>query len=120
MSVTLRATSDGPHLGPAGAAHPAVSGLPADATIADELDAMVQDIRNVAWDLPDDVMRLCQAYMARCTEFHLQLVRIEGGNREARFLRTQQLQPVMTLIDFTYKAASRSVEIRRQDVEMSK
>ena len=122
MSVQLKATrasDDGPHLAPAAEAHAAVSNLSAGDGVEAELDAMVLDLQNVVWELPDETMRLCQAYMARCTEIHLVLVRL-GANRAAKFVRTQQLAKVMELIDFTYKAASRSVEIRRQDVEMSK
>lgn len=119
MSVKLIATGvDGQHIAPSDAAHPAVSGLAASASIQDELDAMVEDLRNIVWELPDEVMRLCQAYMARCTEFYLQLVR--ETSRASKYVRTQELSRVIDLIDFTYKAASRSVEIRRQDVEMSK
>lgn len=122
MNVQLRATGpgDGPHLAPDSSATQAVTSLPVGASVETELDAMVSDIKNIIWDLPDEVMRLCQAYMARCTELNLMLVRVEGRNREAKFLRTQQLARVIDLIEFTYKAASRSVEIRRQDVELSK
>jgi hypothetical protein len=122
MSVQLVATrqsDDGPALAPSEEAHAAVSALEPGAGYEEELDAIVVDLQNIIWDLPDEVMRLCQGYMARCTEMHLNLVRM-GSNRAAKFVRTQQLAKVMELIDFTYKAASRSVEIRRQDVEMSK
>lgn len=123
MSVKLTATrgiEDGPHLAPSEQAHKSVSDLPHDADITDELDAMVKDLCGINWDVPDEVLRLCQAFMARCTEIYLILVRVEGGNRGLKFVRTQQLVKVMELIEFTYKSSSRSVEIRRQDVELSR
>ncbi len=123
MSVKLTATrgiEDGPHLAPSEQAHKAVSDLPQGADLQDELDAMVKDLCSINWDVPDEVLRLCQSYMARCTEIYLTLVRVEGGNRGLKFLRTQQLTKIMELIEFTYKSSSRSVEIRRQDVELSR
>jgi hypothetical protein len=123
MSVKLtasRESEDGPHLAPSEAAHAEVSSLPTGASLQAELDAMVADLKGVVMEVPDEVLKLCQAYMARCTEIQLFLVRNEGGNRERKFIRTQQLKPVMELIDFTFKAASRTVEIHRQDVELTR
>lgn len=123
MSVKLTATrgiEDGPHLAPSEQAHKAVSDLPHGADIQDELDAMVKDICSINWDVPDEVLRLCQSYMARCTEIYVMLIRVEGRDRGLKLVRTQQLSKVMELIEFTYKSSSRSVEIRRQDVELSR
>lgn len=81
---------------------------------------MISDIRELGLDLPDQVIQACTSFMARCTELHVQMVRVEGSSRHIRWVRTQQLTKVMELIEFTYKAASRLVEIRRQDVELSR
>ena len=118
--LATRGANDGPHLAPSPQAHRSVSDLPNGAELQDELDAMVADTKNINWDVPDEVLRLCQGYMARCTEIHLNLIRVEGTNRGLKFIRTQQLAKVMELLEFTYKAASRSVEIRRQDVELTR
>lgn len=81
---------------------------------------MVSDIKGLTLDLPDEVIQMCAALMARCTELHMQIVRVEGSSRHLRWLRTQQLTQVMELIEFTYRAASRLVEIRRQDTELAR
>lgn len=120
MSILVAANDDGPHLAPPAQFHVATSNLSYTSSTEDELDAMVKDLISIDIDFPIDVLRLCQSLMARCTEIHLNLVRIEGSDRGAKFIRTQQLAKVMTLIDFSYKAASRAVEVRRQDVELSK
>ena len=118
--LASRGSNDGPHLTPSSQAHRAVSDLPNGAELQDEIDAMLTDLGSINWDVPDEILRLCQAYMARCTEIHINLIRVEGTNRGLKFIRTQQLAKVMELIEFTYKAASRSVEIRRQDVELTR
>jgi hypothetical protein len=94
--------------------------LTADSTLEDELDAMVSSVKECDPSAPDVIMSLCMALMARCTEIHLQLVRIEGTHRRARVFRADQLKPVMDLLDFEYKAASRLIEVRRQEVELSR
>lgn len=81
---------------------------------------MLADLLEVDLDLPDEVLKLCTGYMARCTELHIQIIRVEGTNRALKWFRTQQLTKLMELVEFTYRAASRIVEIRRQDTELSR
>lgn len=97
-----------------------VAELAPDASLEEEMDAMVASLRLLDAAAPDMIMANCMALMARCTEIYLQLVRIEGFHRRARVFRTTQLQPVMDLIDFEFKGASRLIEVRRQEVELSK
>ncbi len=85
-----------------------------------ELDDMVEAVSNLDPGMPDEIIMVCMAYMARCTEMHLQIIRVEGKDRKLKWLRTAQLQKLMDLLDFTYKAASRLTELRRQDIELSK
>lgn len=119
--MKLTATETGPHLAPVSAATAATTGLGSMATLENEIDAMLTDLtKNAALDLPDEVMRMCSAFMGRCTEIHVQVVRVEGRDRELRWFRTQQLAKVMDLIEFMYRSASRIVEIKRQEVELSK
>jgi len=119
MKMTL--LGDGEHLAPSEQATQGVLGLPDHPDLEAELDAMLLDLVQAAdIQLPDEVIRMCAAYMARCTELHVRIVRVEGENRGLRWIRTQQLDKVMDLIEFMYKAASRIVEIRRQDTELSR
>lgn len=86
----------------------------------DEVGAMVTTIQGLDYSQPDQVMVTCMAYMARCTEMWIQLIRVESSSRKAKAFRTQQLQKVMDLIEFEYKAASRLIEVARQEVELSR
>ncbi len=104
----------------AAAAPDPLASLTADSSLEDELDAMVAAVKEIDPSAPDVIMMTCMALMARCTEIHLQLVRLEGTNRKARIFRTEQLQVVMDLLNFEYKAASRLIEVRRQEVELSR
>lgn len=81
---------------------------------------MVSSIKNLDFNQADVVMAMCMGYMARCTEVWLQLLRIEGQHRKAKTFRVMHLQKVMDLIEFEYKAASRLIEVRRQEVELSR
>jgi len=85
-----------------------------------EIEAMVHTIQSLDYEQPDTVMITCMAFMARCTEMWVQLVRIEANNRRAKSFRTMQLQKVMDLIEFEFRGASRLIEVRRQDVELSR
>ena len=94
--------------------------VPNGATVEAELDAMVQAIQEFDPSAPDVIMAHCMGFMGRLTEIYLALVRIEGTNRKAARFRTMQLQKVMDLIDFQFKGASRLIEVRRQEVDLSK
>ncbi len=85
-----------------------------------EIEAMVVTLQSIDYDQPDRVMTACMAFMARCTEMWIQLLRIEAVERRAKSFRTMQLQKVMDLIEFEFKGASRLIEVRRQDVELSR
>jgi len=89
-------------------------------TLEDEVIAMVTSIQILDLTQADVVMAMCMGYMARCTEIWLQLLRIEGAHRKAKTFRVMYLQKVMDLIEFEYKAASRLIEVRRQEVELSR
>jgi hypothetical protein len=97
-----------------------LAALTAESSLEDELDAMVAAVKEIDPSAPDLIMTVCMALMARATEIHLQLVRLESRDRRARIFRADQLQPVMDLLNFEYKAASRLIEVRRQEVELSR
>lgn len=111
---------DGQHLAPSEKATSAVLGLPDVPELEEEIDAMLLDLMGANMDMPDEVIRMCAGYMARLTELHVRIVRVEGANRGYRWIRTQQIDKVENLIEFLYKSASRLVEIRRQDTELSR
>lgn len=118
--MKLEVVSDGVYLAPSDRSIESSLALPAVPEIEAELDAMISDIRGLTFDLPDEILRTCAGFQARCTQLYVNIIRVEGRERRLQFLRTQQLVKVMELIDFTYKAASRTVEIRRQEVELSR
>lgn len=112
--------NDGPHLVPEHPALDAVTSLGNTASLEDEIMTMVTTLRELEDAMPDVIMSACMAFMARCTEIHLQLVRVEGSYRKAKTFRVTQLAKVMDLIEFEFKGASRLIEVRRQDVELSR
>lgn len=87
--------------------------------VEDEIDMMLRAIRGF-WDMqPDQVMLMCSAMTARCTELAIHLHRLEG-KREWRQIRTQQVERLLAELDRQYRGASRMVEIRRQDIETNR
>lgn len=81
---------------------------------------MVLALREQDPDRPDIVLTLTMALMARCTEIYLTMVRIEADHPKAKAFRTMQLQKVMDLIEFCSRGASRLIEVRRQDIDLSR
>lgn len=110
------------HIVPDIAAHAPVTELETNADLEQELDAIVRSLQDMlsTGTPPDVLMASCMAYQARLTELHLQLIRIEARVRRARQVRTQQLAKVMDLVEFTYRGASRLIELRRQEIELSR
>ena len=119
VKLHAKEIGDGPHLVPD--VHPRITNLDSTATLEDELDAMVETLQDlVETTTPDVLMSTCMSFQARLTEIHLQLVRIEAQNRRAKQFRTSQLQRVMELVEFTFKGASRLIELRRQELELTR
>lgn len=84
-----------------------------------EIDLMLRTVRTF-WELePDQVMRMTAAMSARCTELCVHLHRLEG-KREWRQIRTMQVDRILAELDRQFKIASRLVEIRRQDIEVTR
>jgi len=69
---------------------------------------------------PDQVMRLCSAFSARCTELYIHLHRVEGRDRQWRQVRTQQVERLLAELDRQFKFSSRLVEVRRQDLDLAR
>jgi hypothetical protein len=119
----LRVTDESTlHSVPDAPAHRHIHNLDRAATLEGELDAMVASVMEMSEDgsTPDILMSSCMAYQARCTEIYLGLVRIENRERKAKQFRTQQLQKVMDLLEYTFRGASRLIEIRRQEIELNR
>lgn len=88
--------------------------------IAAEIDDMADAIRDF-WQMePDQVMRACSAYTARCSELYIKLHRIEGRERAYKQIRTQHVNTLLDELDRQHKIASRMLEVRRQDLEQQK
>jgi hypothetical protein len=84
-----------------------------------EIDTMLTSVRGF-WSMePDQRMRLITAMSARCTELCIHLHRLEG-RREWRQLRTMQVERLLAELDRQFKVASREIEVRRQDLEMTR
>lgn len=118
---TLVAQSSVSHTVPNVPQHLIVTNLQRDASMEEELDAMVSTLRSLEGSTPDIYIDTCMAFMGRCTEMLISLHRQEAnGARRAKIFRTTQLQPLMELIEFLYRGSSRLIEVRRQEVELSK
>lgn len=87
--------------------------------VEDEIDLMLTTIRRFWAQEPDQRMRAITAMSARCTELCVHLHRLEG-RREWRQIRTQQVERLLTELDRQFKVASREIEVRRQDLEMTR
>lgn len=112
-------TSDGRgHIVPDLAAHSPVSNLQ-DAEVEEELDAMVASMQQLDYQLPDQVMVTATAYMARLTEMWMHMSRNEGRHKRAKLLKAQ-VQKVMDLMDFQFRAASRILETMKFEMELSR
>lgn len=87
--------------------------------VEDEIDLMLRTVRTF-WELePDQVMRTIAAISARCTELSVHLHRLEG-RREWKQVRTMQIDRLLAELDRQFKIASRMLEVRRQDLEMTR
>lgn len=87
--------------------------------VEDEIDVMLTSLRQFWQQEPDQRMRAITAMSARCTELVVHLHRLEG-RREWRQIRTMQVDKLLTELDRQFKIASREIEIRRQDIEMTR
>lgn len=87
--------------------------------VEDEIDMMLRAVRGF-WDMePDQVLQMISALSARCTELCIHLHRLEG-KREWRQVRTQQVERLLAELDRQFKAHSRTVELRRQDIMVAR
>jgi hypothetical protein len=86
--------------------------------VEEELDGILVAVRTFWMKEPDQVMREISAYSARLTELAVQLARVEYRQREYTKLRTMQVERLLAELERQYKIASRSVEVRRQDLEL--
>lgn len=86
----------------------------------EEIDAMLAAVRGMWMCEPDVVMRDVAAYSARTTELEVHLHRVESKRREYKQIRTLQCGPLLEELDRQFKIASRLVEIRRQDLDLTR
>jgi hypothetical protein len=122
MQFEVEGTNDGGYVSgliPAVAAELAWGALGSRKAVEDEIDLMLRTVRGF-WELePDAVAKLIQAMAARCTELCVHLHRLEG-RREWKQIRTQQVERLLAELDRQWKLASRLIEVRRQDIDLSR
>lgn len=107
-----------PDLVPEVAADLAWGQLVSRESVEDEIDLMLRTVRGF-WSMqPDQVMLACSAMTARCTELGVHLHRLEG-KREWRQIRTMQVERLLLEFDRQWRTASRLIEVRRQDINLS-
>lgn len=116
--MPILTVSDTTHRVPDLPAHKPVIRLD-DPSIHEELDAMVASVGQLDYQIPDHVMMTTMAYMARLTELWMFASRMEHRHRHAKLLKNQ-VQKVMDLMDFEFKAASRVLESMKFELETSK
>lgn len=87
---------------------------------SEEIGTILEQLTDLPMDAPGIVIETCMGQMARCTEIKVHLSQMEFTDRKAKMVRTLRLAPVMELIEFLYRGASRMTEIRRQELDMSK
>jgi hypothetical protein len=88
--------------------------------VEDEIDLMVRATRTF-WEMePDMVMRTIAALSARCTELSIHLHRVESLHRQWTKIRTMQVEKLLEDLDRQFKIASRMLEVRRQDIDLSR
>lgn len=88
-------------------------------TVEAEVDLMLTSLRGFWQREPDQRMRMITAMSARCTELSVHLHRLEG-RREWRQIRTMQVERLLAELDRQFKISSREIEIRRQDIELTR
>jgi len=86
----------------------------------EELNAILKMLVDTPHSNPGEQIATYMGLMARCTELKVYCLEHEGRDRKLKVLRTQKLAPIIDLIDFLFRGASRLVEVARLDVELSK
>lgn len=86
--------------------------------VREELDRVMMVMRRFYLMEPDEVLRWLSGISARMTELYSHLQRVEGRDRTYKQLRTQHVVPILDECDRQFKFHSRSVEVRRQDIDL--
>ena len=84
-----------------------------------EVDEILRMLRELDPGAPDVVIEICMGLYARAVEMDVQLARMPS-NGLADWVRKNQVAQVLDLIVFMHKSASRMVEVRRQEIELSR
>lgn len=88
------------------------------ATIEREVDTMLTALREMWSQEPDQILRVCAALSARCTELCVHLWRVETDRAYYR-VRTMQVERVLQEVERQAKIASRLMSGRQLDWNMS-
>jgi hypothetical protein len=84
-----------------------------------EIDYCLSRLRELWAMEPDQAMLTLSAISARLSEMCVHLFRVEG-RREWKQVRTQEAERALAECDRQWKTASRMLEVRRQDLDMSR
>lgn len=85
-----------------------------------ELNSVLRSLQTVHTQDLGFQMETYMGLMARCVEIKVFCLEHEGRDRRLKVLRTQKLQPIIELIEFLWRGASRLVETKRIEVELSR
>lgn len=97
-----------------------VDGLGTVVTIREEIDDILEHMREFCNLEPDDVMRLCSGYSARVSEIRIRIQRIEEHIPIWRRVRIQEAEPVLEELKQQFNIASRIVSVRQLDWDMQR
>lgn len=88
--------------------------------VEEEIDLMLRTMRRF-WEMePDQVLLLVSALGARATEMSVHLHRLDTKYREWKQIRTMQVDKLLLELERQFKIHSRMIEVRRQDLEMTR
>jgi hypothetical protein len=91
-----------------------------DGSLDEELNSILSSLQGIHQQDLGFQMETYMGLMARCTEIKVYCLEREGRDRKLKVLRTQKLQPIIELVEFLWRGASRLVEMRRIEVELSR
>jgi hypothetical protein len=89
-----------------------------------EIQAELNDVLKFATGAhllePDQAMMLASSQIARMTELHILIIRVEHVQRELKSVRTQEVDYIMEMLRDVWKTASRMITVRGLDQALTR
>lgn len=85
-----------------------------------ELDRVLKFATGAHLLEPDNAMMLASSLIARMTELHIHIIRVEHIQRELKSVRTQEVDYVMDMLRDVWKTASRMITVRGLDQQLTR